>query len=228
MGWGWLKPLGAIGAAVAAPFTAGTSLAALPAILGAGSAALGGASQAKATNRGSQFDGQLALAKLLMERDASSAGLNADADRDYFNQSVAREQEGRASGSDAWRKLLAAQHTLSPGATPHLSPYSVAPRQATGAERQGADAMVAEVMARLQGGNPIAAPRRRDVDLPNDPRRIIDPNLLRAGAGESTMGWLSALLGGLGAAGSARTMPHPSTNTFSGWVNPDLLRGARF
>ena len=46
------KVLGVAGAGIAAPFTGGTSLSALPAILGAGGAALGALGQSAATNRG--------------------------------------------------------------------------------------------------------------------------------------------------------------------------------
>jgi hypothetical protein len=181
---GWLsaigKGLGAIGGIAAAPFTGGASLAALPAILGAGGAALGAISQGQASNRGQEFGGQLDLERLLMDRDAQ-----------FQNQQIAREQEGRTSGKDAWRRLLSAQHTISPGARPSLSPYSVAPRQATGAELQGADAMTQEVLARLMGGNPIAEPTQRPL--------AVDPKLLKSGWLEKLAGYGGAGLSAYGA-----------------------------
>jgi hypothetical protein len=178
----------------AAPFTGGSSLLGLlgtggkavadiigkagPAIGAAGSA-LGAASQGAATNRGQEFSGQALLEQLLQQRDSQ-----------FQNQTIAREQEGRASGTDAWRKLLASQRTLSPSTRPSLSPYSVAPRQATDTERQGASAMSAEVMARLQGGNPMAPVTQRPLAM--------DPSLLQAGGLEKTSGWLAPLLTFLG------------------------------
>jgi hypothetical protein len=174
--WGGLgKVLGVAGGIAGAPFTGGASL--IPSLIGAGGAALGAISQGKAQNRGAEFGGQMDLEQLLMARD-----------QQQFGNSLAREQEGRAGSSDAWRKLLAAQRVASPGARPQLSPYSMAPRQSTGAELQGADALTQEVLARLQGGNPIAAPVQRPM--------AVDPELLKAG-------WLEKLAGYGGAGMSA-------------------------
>ena len=131
---------------------------------------LGAIAQGKATNRGEEFAGQTDLARLLLERDAQ-----------FQNQSIAREQEGSRSGMDAWRRLLMAQRTLSPGPRPQLSPYSIAPRQATAAERQGATAMSSEVLQRLLGGNPIPVPQRTDLG--------VNPSLLRPGRMERILGY---------------------------------------
>ena len=160
----------------AAPFTGGGSLAGL---LGAAGSGLGAISQAQATNRGEQFGGQMDLERLLLERERQAQGLAID-----------REQEGRAGAQDAWRRLQMAQRTLSPSTRPSLSPYSTPVRQATDAERQGADAMTAEVLARLQGGNPIAAPAAREM--------AVDPKLLQPGLWERIAGYGSAGLGILG------------------------------
>lgn|SRR5574341_1864314 len=178
--WGGLgKVLGVAGSAIAAPFTGGTSLAWLPGVLGAAGAGLGAISQGKAQNRDAQYAGQMDLEQLLMQRD-----------RDYWNQLLSREQEGRAGQSDAWRKLMSAQRVMSPGARPQLSPYSVAPRQATDMEREGANALSQEVLARLMGGNPIPMPERR--------AHAIDPRLLKAGGMERVSGYLSPILSYLG------------------------------
>lgn len=191
--WGTLGKIGAaVGAGVAAPLTGGASLASLPTILGAGSAALGAISQGKANNRGAEFAGQLDLERLLMDRDQQT-----------FNNQITREQEGRASGNDAWRRLMAAQRVLSPGAKPQLSPYSIAPRMATGAERQGADAMTQEVMARLMGGNPIPEVQARPMN--------VDPKLLKPGFWESLAGYGSLGAGVLGRMGGTSS-PIPSTS----------------
>ena len=132
-------------------------------------AGLGAISQSEASNRGTKLGAQMDLERLLMGRDLG-----------YQDMRMSREQEGRASGADAWRRLLAAQHTISPGARPQLSPYSIAPRQATGAERQGADAMTQEVMARLLGGNPIPQVQERPMQIDTD---LMNP------------GWLERLTG---------------------------------
>jgi hypothetical protein len=175
--WSKLGKIGlGVGAGAGALFTGGASLAALPGILGAAGAGLGAAAQGSASNRGEKFGGQMDLERLLLEREQQGQQL-----------AIGREQEGRAGSSDAWRKLLAAQHTLSPGARPQLAgQYSVAPRMATDDERTGADALTREVMARLQGGNPIPriAPRPLEVDR----------NLLNAGGFEKFAGIASPFL----------------------------------
>lgn len=144
-------------------------------IAGAVGAGLGAISQGSAQNRGTKLGAQMDLERLLMDRD-----------QQYFNNTVTREQAGQASASDAWRKLLAAQHVLSPGARPNVTPYGVAPRQATGAELTGADALTQEVLARLTGGNPIAAPTMRPIQ--------VDPKLMNAGWLEKLTGYASAPL----------------------------------
>lgn len=176
---GFGKVLGAAAPIIAAPFTGGGSLAALPAILGAGGAALGAAGQGMAQNRGAEFQGQMDLERLLMDRD-----------RDRFGMGLQREQEGRLGRDDAWRKLLSSQRVLSPSARPQLSPYSMAPRQATDMERQGADALSAEVMARLQGGNPIAMPAERPME--------VDRSKLKSGVLERIFGIASPVLSVMG------------------------------
>lgn len=178
---GWLSILGKVAGIAGAPFTGGASL--IPTLIGTGAEiaghALSAKSQANAQNRGNQFEGQLDLQRLLMERDQQAQSMN-----------IAREQEGRAGQGSAFARLLGAQHVLNPAAHTQLSPYSVAPRQATDAERTGADALSQEVLARLQGGNPIAAPQQSPL--------TVDPRLLKPGTGENVSGWLGALLSGYG------------------------------
>lgn len=200
MGWGKLGSiLGSIGSVAAAPFTGGTSLAWLPAALGAGGAALGAIGQSKTQNRDAQLGAQFDLQGLLLGRE----GLETARDRDYVDQSLAREQEGRTSGTDAWKKLIAAQRTINPGPRPQLSPYSVAPRQTTDVERAGADAMTQEVMARLQGGNSMAMPTRREAL----PMPAMDPKLMQPGGMESAAGWLAPILSFLGRQPTSSTQP---------------------
>lgn len=177
--WSTLGKIAApIGAVAAAPFTAGTSLAWLPAALGAGGAALGAAGQASAQNRGEKFGGQIDLERLLMERESQSQGLR-----------INREQEGRASASDAFRKLLGASRLLSPGTRPQLSPYSQKPRAITAEEQRGASSLIEEVLKRLEGGNPIPQVTDRPMS--------VDPNLLNAGGFEKFAGIASPILAGL-------------------------------
>lgn len=168
-------------------------------IFGAGGAGLGGYASDSAKNRDAQFSGQMDLAKLLNDREMERQRLGANADNDYTSNQIARSQEGRASLQDAWRKLQSAQHVTNPGARPQLAgPYNVAPRQASGAEQQGADAMTQEVMARLQGGNPIAPVDKRSVNLGYDPMSTVDPKLLKTPGGERLSGILGPLFSFLG------------------------------
>ncbi len=147
-------------------------------IAGAVGKGLSAASEAKANNRGNKFEGQTDLERLLLLREQQNQA-----------QQIAREQEGRAGTTDAYRKLISAQHLLTPGAQPQLAgKYSVAPRVASPTEMSGADALSQQVLARLQGGNPIAPVTQHPL--------AVDPNLLNAGKGESIMGWLGAALGG--------------------------------
>jgi hypothetical protein len=149
-------------------------------VLGAAGAGLGAASQASANNRGEKFGGQLDLERLLMDRDQQNQ-----------NMAIGREQEGRSGASDAFRKLIATSHFMTPSTRPQLAgQYSLASRQPADAVTSGAGALQAEVLKRLQGGNPIAAP------VPRTPN--IDPSLLDAGGMEKTGGFLSAILGALG------------------------------
>ena len=182
--WGTLgKIAGAVGAGVAAPLTGGASLTALPTILGAAGAGLGAISSGHASNRGQEFGGQLALQNLLMNRDQQA-----------FNNSISREQEGRASATDAIKKLLGAQRILNPMQRPNVSPYSAPQRQYTDAERTGAQALSDEVMQRLQGGNPIGP-------FVQSPMQV-DPRLLKPGTLERIFGIASPILGAAGQIGN--------------------------
>jgi len=199
---GFLKKVGLpIAAAAAAPFTGGASLSILPAILGAGGAAVGSMANAAAQNRGAAFGGQLDLATLLAQRDMGLQQLRAGADNDYTSNQIARENSGMATQNNAWANLLKAQRVLNPVAMPNVSPYQSAQRQATDAEKQGANALTAEVMARLQGGNPVAAIEKRDPKFDYDPMKTIDPRLLKPGTGEKIGGILAPILASIGAIG---------------------------
>lgn len=187
MAWGWLKGLGKVaGGLLGIGGGDGIDYDRLAGMLGQG---LGTFSQGQAQNRDAEFSGRLDLERLLMDRD-----------RDYTTQQVVREQEGRAGGQDAWRRLLSAQRVLNPAQRPNVTPYAAPQRQFTDAERQGAEAMTQEVMARLQGGNPIAPITQRP--------STVDPGLLKPSGAERAMGWLAPFLTAAGAAGR-RTQPVP-------------------
>lgn len=188
--WSTIGKIGAIGAA---PFTGGASLAALPAI-GAAGEMLGGFAQGQASNRGNEYSGQLDLARLIMERER----MRGEAENDYFNQSLSRAQDNRAGRSSAFRSLLAAARLKSPGPRPQLSPYSIAPRTPTGDEVAGADALSAEVLARLQNGSPLPEVTRREIA---DPLEGVDAGLLRPGRMERILGVASPVLTAIGSLG---------------------------
>lgn len=132
------------GSLVAAPFTAGTSLAWLPAALGAGGAVMSGLASGQAANRGTSAD----LATV--QQDAN----------------VKTSQENRASQESAWKKLLQADYALNSqgytpstftskvlGTTTTLPTYGIARTgAASDAVRQGATGTQAEALKRLTGG----------------------------------------------------------------------------
>lgn len=124
--------LGKIAAVGAAPFTGGASLSALPLIdaLGAGA---GAASQASASNRGTQ-------AQLLMDQDVMR---------------LRARDDQRTGETDAMRKLAQTGYLQRGGAdfkpsTPYS--YSFGPQGATDAQKQGAATLEQELLKRLQGG----------------------------------------------------------------------------
>ena len=152
----WLSVLGKIGGS----------------LLGGIGAGAGGGAKDAATNRDAKVSAQMDLMKLLLDRD-----------KGYQDQQVQYQQEGRAGTSDAWKKLLAAEHLGTPGARPMVSPYGLAGRQPTQDELFGADQMKLAAIKRLQGGNPMTAPTLRPVTA-NDAGQRVDPNLLNAGGWE--------------------------------------------
>jgi hypothetical protein len=127
-----------------------------------------------AHNRGEKFGGQLDMERALMERELMN------------NQ----------SRKGAWQGLLSAQHTINPGPQPQLAgKYNIAPRQATGAELGGADALTQEVLARLLSGPGKAQ---------------IDPKLLNSGIMEKLLGYGST---GAGILGALQRSPGLPTNS---------------
>lgn len=128
--WG---ALGKIGAGIAAPFTGGATLAAIPAIDAIGAAASAG-SQAAAQNRGSK--------------------LQALMDQDLMRQRFAQDQ--RTSETDAIKKLAQAKYLSQGGAnfkstTPYS--YSFAPTNASEAQMSAASTLEDELLRRMS--NPM-------------------------------------------------------------------------
>lgn len=151
-------------------------------------AVLGAISSGQAHNRGQKLGAQMDLESLLMAREGN-----------YQNMRVQREQENRAGTSDAWRKLLAAQHTLFPGQMPNVTPYAAPRRPMTNLEQTGADALSAEVLNRLLQGNPIPQVQERPLE--------VDRKLLNPGKLERITGWLAPIFGGASAYGRQQSRP---------------------
>lgn len=177
-------------------------------ILGGAGGAAASIAQTQAANRANQLYAQYLRAGLGTQREQEET----TRDKNFWDQQVQRESEGRASGTDAWNKLLATQHTLSPGPRPQLSPYSVKPREATDTERSGAQALSAEVMRRLEGGNPLPMPTRR-ADI--SPDVGMDMDLASAGGVEQTLGWLAPIFGAFRPPPTANMPPTPNTPSTS-------------
>ena len=159
--WSKLGKFGlAAGGAIAAPFTAGTSLAALPAVLGAAGGLIGGAGDSAASSRGTNVSIEMEQERLRQQQE-----------RDFFDQLMARERGERESGKDALRSLQHTQYIGGGGreySAPttqsgrKLSTYGFGPVATTEAEQTGAQALEKELMARLQGGYSVPVPEERD------------------------------------------------------------------
>src|SRR3990167_10125209 len=96
--WSTLGKIGlGVGGAVAAPFTGGASL--IPVLAGAAGSMLSSGAQAAASNRGTGMEASLAEENVNQQRRS-----------DFIEQWLAREQEGRASGNDAFRNMQRAEY----------------------------------------------------------------------------------------------------------------------
>lgn len=126
-------------------------------LLGAGRDVLGASADTAAHNRGVAMDAQQA-----------EALFNLKQDEDYRNALIAREREGRESGTDAQRKLQQAEYIAnnqgySPisittgGQSRKLPAYGFGPTQSTEAEKAGAVGIRGEALKRLEGGNQLPA-----------------------------------------------------------------------
>lgn len=205
----------------------GKGIGGLTGITGGIGTGLAAGSQAQANNRGNKFQGQLDFATLLNQRDIANAQLAAQADNDFVKNTIAREAEGRAGREDAWRKLQSAQHVTNPGTQPNLSPYAIAPREHTDAEKTAATALSEEVRNRLLTGNPMEAVTRRAPGLQFDPTAMVDLGLLDPSKSEKVTGWLGAILRGIGGSGQQNESGVAMSGQ-SGYTSPNVTSNMRF
>ncbi len=177
------------------------------------SAAMGAASDAMAANRSVGLQAEVDQQRLRQDQDNSYNAAVIDRGRlvesgkqRLFDAMIAREQEGRASGHDAFLNLQRAEYVANKqGYQPKagLPSFGFGPRAASEAEKQGANAFKAEMMKRLSEGNPIDLPMGPEdiAAIERRPEFRIDPALLRAGGVEQALGI------GSGAAGVAGQVP---------------------
>src|SRR5688572_18963852 len=134
---GLWSTLAKIGGVAAAPFTGGASLA-LPAVLEAGGAMLSAGANASASNRGAQIEAAIEQERLRQQQE-----------QNYRDALVQREQEGRASATDAFKKLQQATYLMnrgdyspasvtSQGKPMQLASFGFGPKAATESEIAGA------------------------------------------------------------------------------------------
>lgn len=245
------KILGVAAPVIAAPFTGGASLAglgaslktALPDIIGGVGSALGGAAKASASNRGTTIDAMIEQQRL---RDGEMNGANTanhnrdqlltDQQKQMADELIARSQEGRASGNDAYKNMLHADYTANRTANykpamvngKTLADYGFGPKASSADAIAGANAFKGEAMNRLQNGNPIpepaAMPTPTAVQTAPTPFTI-DPKLMQsgmfekiagiAGTGMSTFDYLNQLRN------KARITPDPNARDTSGNDNQE-------
>jgi hypothetical protein len=177
---GFWSSLAKIGGYAAAPFTGGASLA-IPAALEAGGAMLGAGANTSASNRGAQIEALIEQEKL-----------RQSADNSYRDAVIAREQEGRASVTDALRKLQQSTYlihrgdykpatVMSQGKAMQLPTFGFEPRASSETEMTGAHGLRNEVMKRLMGGNQVP-----EIERPTP--FTIDPKLLKGSIWEKLAG----------------------------------------
>lgn len=201
-------------------------------ILGAGGAGISGATQAAASNRGTQLDAAMEAERIRqVERDQQE------------RQLIARSQEDRDSLTDAYIKSVIANRNMNArgyqpsslslgGQTRAVPSFGTGMAAPTDVERGDAQSLYDEVSKRLQGGSQLP-PLERPAPYQNDPA------LLRPGAGERIGNWLGPVLGTWGnmnrpPAGppGSPTQPIPPTTELpdrqSQFFNPRVWRNIKF
>lgn len=176
--WSALGKIAApIGALAAAPFTGGTSLAWLPAAIGAGGAALSSASGSMANNRG------------------TSAELTLDANRQFEDELLKREMEKRANRNDALKQSVFASLLSQYHPAQRPMGISQSPFQGLGdIGGQATNFAAQDALTRLKAGDQLPALQRPDLSKFMNPsawERILGI----AGAGMGAYGALTSLQG---------------------------------
>jgi hypothetical protein len=186
----WSK-LAKIGGYAAAPFTGGASIAVgngLGTMLEAGGAMAASGSNAAANNRGVQMDADLAAAQV-----------NDQRKRDFINQLVMQQQEGREGLDHAMKAVQRADYI---GSTKDYKPaiagmpsFGFGPKGAGEEEMFAAHQMREEAKKRLVGGNPITVERPEEFKFTHrEPGfweklgNIVAPGLTILGAGMNAGG----------------------------------------
>ena len=180
------------GGVAAAPFTGGASL--IPTIASMGGSVLGGLAEGKAAGRSNQVQAGL-----------TEEEINQGRQQQFFNNSLAREADKRASGANAMRAIQQSEYLANAeGYAPKagLGSFGFGPKGATAAEKAAAAKYLAENQQRINTGDSLL-PQVKD---PGTYR--IDPKLLKAGKLENVMG---ALGGGLEAFGNLSTASQQRT-----------------
>jgi hypothetical protein len=171
-----------------------SSLARSPEAYKAGANMLASGAETMANNRSASLDAATNQERLRQNQ----FGLDTQRQNSMFDELVARSQEGRASGTDAWKKMQYGDYVANGGSeykpANGLPSYGFGPHASTDVEKQGAEALRAEAMQRLQGGNPIDIPA-----YPTTTPFTYDPKLTKGSTAEKLMGYGSAALGTWGA-----------------------------
>jgi hypothetical protein len=161
--------------------------------LSAAGSALGGAAEASAANRGSQLEAAALAEQLNQARQAQ-----------YVDQQLARSAEGRASGTNAWKKMQQAEYLAN--ATGYMPAagtpsYGFGPKAATATERDAATKFSGEAMTRINAGDSLLP------QVVNPGRFQFDPKLLKASGFEKFANIASPVLTGIGAMAATNNDP---------------------
>lgn len=126
-------------------------------LFGAAGAALGAGAQSAAHNRGVQFDADIAGAQLKQQ-----------AERDYNDQMLKREDEGRKKQRNAWEMMNRGAYMKNAPDnlnTTMLSPYSKAIAGPDAGQRAAATGMFDQMSQHLSEGNTMEKPTRVGADV---------------------------------------------------------------
>ena len=203
--------------------------------IGAVGSGMSNAANASAHNRGVQLEADIAKAGLEQqaERDyygnvVNRAQLEQQAERDYNTQVLKREEEGRAKQANAWEKMnRAASRRDAPSNVNRtmLSPYSKSLAGPSADVRAASSGMFDQMAQQLREGNTLEAPRRVGVGL-EDPRRVgTNVQVQKPGMLEKIGGIVGPMASGYGylsqMAGSRNGRP-PQQPAPPGFYDPDL------